>query len=42
VGVEEHRTESQAAGREIQDRNRQRRWSRWDRDVIEHRGELGI
>jgi hypothetical protein len=41
-GVEERRAESQAARREIQDRNRWQRQSRWDRNVVEHRGELGI
>jgi hypothetical protein len=42
VGVEERRAESQATRREIQDRNRRQWRSRWDRDVVEHRGELGI
>jgi hypothetical protein len=37
-GMEEHWAESQATGREIQDRNRRRRRSRWDRDIVEHRG----
>jgi hypothetical protein len=33
--------QSRVVGREIRDRN-QRRRSRWDRDLAEHRGDLGI